>query len=240
MAYLYGRDFYHGNSDFSFNDALVDNDIKFIIHKASEGATWHDPKFKERAKAVFNTDKYLGAYHYCRPENRNTATLEATNFISMILDFKSVVRPFLDIEGGALNPKYVTWFEEFLETMKRFGYTNVGIYCSLSAAKGVLKQIAEDYPVWIAHYNKADEKEGCKHYDNEIITQYDSTTVDKDVWNTDALPERAWSIEGYEKWILEGSSANAGSDGNGGALGFVPTQGEVNLLKTLRNNGVKL
>lgn len=174
---LIGRDLSHHQNKKTFKSVLDDQSIGFIILKATEGKTYTDPTFNERARQVLDSGKLLGAYHYFRPENGNPVSEEWENFKASVETFRGRVRLFLDVEDKAVN--YPLRAEEMLEYMRVFNET-CGIYCSLSPANAQLKGVCKKYPVWLAHYN-GDDTEGCVHYEGEIITQYSSEPIDTDV-----------------------------------------------------------
>lgn len=213
---LHGYDFSHYQSDTVFRKYL-DSNPDFIILKASEGKTWIDHTFVKRANEVVERGIRLGAYHYARPENGNDTVHEVDNFIKQLMQVNIChIRCFLDVEDKAVS--YPSWCRTWLEEFKKRNSDPVGIYCSLSVAKNQLKNVVNEYPLWIAHYSSGD-KEGCKHFDGEIITQWSSKPVDQDV-----------SIDmTMDEWY----GFTSGSDKSEMAI----TDKERELIKYLRNNG---
>lgn len=176
---LHGYDFSHHQSDKVFREYL-DRNPDFVILKATEGRSWVDDKFIERAVEVVKRGIMLGAYHFARPDNGNYYADEVKNFQDTLLRAQlRQCRCFLDVEGKAIG--YGNWCKNWLSEFAKECTYPIGLYCSLSVAKNQLKDIAKNYPLWIAHYTIKDKDSGCAHYDGEIITQWTSNPVDTNV-----------------------------------------------------------
>ena len=182
---LYGCDMSHHQSESIFASALKDQSIDFIILKATEGKTFKDSTFKDRARRVIEAGKFLGAYHYARPENNDYAKDEVDNFMESILSLtipSTEIWSFLDVEGVAVN--YSNWVASFIATASaKYGH-DMGIYSSVSFLNNQLKSVIQltGCPVWVAHYNHKDDspESGCVHFEGESIFQRASTPYDLD------------------------------------------------------------
>lgn len=171
------------------------NKIDFIIEKATEGKTYKDPTFPHNivqgVKRCF--------YHYARPEN-NTPEEEVDNFISTIeMYMKEDSLFFLDWEGTSLKYDF-NWAVKFKNLFESKTGRYLYFYGSLSTF-GKYKDEC-DSKWWIAHYSTLCSN-GCIHSNSNqiIITQWSSTTIDKDVF---PFTESYWkelsrSIKGYVK-----------------------------------------
>ena len=173
---LKGYDTSHHQNDSTFLEAV--NNCDFMIIKATEGKSWVDSKFKERASMLNVKGMLNGFYHYARPDN-NTASQEAEHFYNTIkayLNNKSII--VLDWEGKALNYPF-EWALNFCQIMQQ----KTNRPCIIYASASVVRKYADKYfHWWTAHYNKKCE-DGCTH-DNvsELMVQYTSTPIDCDTF----------------------------------------------------------
>lgn len=87
-----GIDISHHNG--SVNWALLPDSVKFVIHKATEGTNWVDPRFVSNWAALKQKNVKRGAYHYYRPTYNLIA--QAENFYSTAHDTQ--LAPVLDVE----------------------------------------------------------------------------------------------------------------------------------------------
>lgn len=73
-------------------------DMKFVFHKATQGATFKDPAFNTRWQHFKATSLFRGAYHFLTAVD--SAQSQADNFLSFGIDFSkpNVLPPMLDIE----------------------------------------------------------------------------------------------------------------------------------------------
>ena len=213
---MYGCDMSHHQSEAVFQAALKDPNIDFIILKATEGKTYVDPTFQNRMRAVIASGKHVGAYHYCRPENKNTVETEVENFMNTVMaaitassDFLSKIWLFLDAEGEAI--RYAGWVESFLATVSVRYRHPIGLYSSVSHLNNQFKTIASSgrWPIWVAHYNHKDDtpESGCVHFNGESIFQRTSTPYDLDTclveWRGEK-PRTDQTMEAKINAVLEG------------------------------------
>lgn len=225
-----GFDTSHHNGDAVFK-AMLAQKPAFMILKASEGKTFIDSVFSERVELIQNKYPYImiGAYHYVRPENGNTPKDEMDHFMNQIKphDALCTIRPFLDIEGGALSFGNLTaWVKEAIEYVReQYGY-DIGIYASLSVLNNQLREVVKTKkpPIWLAHYNKADEY-GCIHFDGEWITQHTSVPYDCDVLDDTVISLSDWGLP-YAGAVL--------------GQHFICSEGERKLIIALREQGISL
>ena len=141
-------------------DPYLAKDIKtvsFVFIKATEGASFKDRDFKNNWKNAGKTDLRRGAYHFFR--SSKDGEVQARNFISTVGDLRyKDLPPVLDIETihfgcsrELLNQRALQWLKA---VEKRYG-RKPAIYASSSFIKDYLdKEIVENYPVWVAHYEK--------------------------------------------------------------------------------------
>jgi len=131
--------------------------VSFILIKATEGASFKDPDFKDNWRESGKTSLRRGAYHFFRSSKDGEA--QAWNFISTVGDMRlKDLPPVLDIEtihlgcsDELLNQRALKW----LQTVERHYGKKPVVYASSSFIKDHLsKEIYGNYPIWVAHYGK--------------------------------------------------------------------------------------
>ena len=137
------------------------NDIKpvsFVVIKATEGASFKDPDFKDNWRQAGLSGIKRGAYHFFR--SSKDGEIQARNFISTVGDMRlGDLPPVLDIETihigcskQLLNERALQW----LSTVEKHYGKKPVVYASSSFIKDNLsKEISGNYPIWVAHYGKA-------------------------------------------------------------------------------------
>lgn len=179
---LKGYDMSKWQTNTQFNSYLENTD--FIIHKATEGKTYTDPFFKERAKVLKDTPTMLyGFYHFARPDN-NTPQEEVNNFYNVIKDYltdRCII--VLDWEGKALQYSF-DWALTFCKEIEKLCNRPCIIYASAS----VVKKYASRYKYWwTAHYNNVCQN-GCTHDGvEELMVQFTSSPIDTDIFKGNEL-----------------------------------------------------
>ena len=144
--------------DLSHHNQLIEGQAKdfqkaafasgLVILKATEGTTFVDPTYKERARILNALDVSLGSYHFARPSpSRNPdpeerAVREAQHFNSVRKPGKS----FLDWEYhlADIPQAYADrWIAKFLTIVP-----DCIVYCSWSTAQ----RLAGNFPLWVARW----------------------------------------------------------------------------------------
>ncbi len=132
--------------------------VSFVFIKATEGVSLVDRDFRKNWKAAGRSGLRRGAYHFFRSSKDGKAQAEL--FIKTVGDLRfKDLPPVLDIEtihrGGSrkrLNEEALEW----LETIERHYGKKPIVYAGSSFAKDYLSPgITDNYPIWIAHYEKA-------------------------------------------------------------------------------------
>lgn len=177
---LIGGDVSHWNYPFEVGFA------EFQIFKATEGASYIDPRFFEYIKNVDWTEP-VGVYHFIRVDNRyrgNTPQKEAENFVNTILKAGILGKVMLicDFEGASVSVKdsenYVLTFLSTVEVMT--GIKPI-IYVSASVAKKLKRIKNAGYELWVAHYNVKAPDSGC--WDKWLMWQFTSLPFDLNLFN---------------------------------------------------------
>lgn len=184
---LLGCDISHHN--YPFNGAFGD----FQIHKATEGRTFIDSRFKEWYIARKESPRKSGAYHFMsKPENWR-AELEHFETVLREVKFKGIVA--LDLEDNALTTairerggieSVLNWMAHCTTELNctPFLYTN-------TFGTNKLDIRLADYPVWIASYNKKSPEMNGKWKEKQkgyyavpwFIWQFTNTPFDMDITN---------------------------------------------------------
>ena len=131
--------------------------VSFVFIKATEGVSMVDKDFKRNWQDAGRSGLRRGAYHFFRSSKDGDA--QARLFIKTVGDLRfKDLPPVLDIEtihrGGSrkrLNEEALKWLRIIED---HYGKKPI-VYAGASFAKDYLsKDITENYPVWIAHYEK--------------------------------------------------------------------------------------
>lgn len=185
MFKLLGNDISHYQKQGFCDDVSAD----FIIAKATEGRTFKDGNYLIYNYVCAKRNIMFGAYHYARPENKNTPQNEASNLISAVDDGDTTPTFIaLDVEGSALNVSGLeNWCTEWINNVKSVLNVPVYLYVQASAYNKV-KNVQNHDGFWIAHYDndlfcdKTCAKFGIPK-EQVVVKQYTSTagTLDCDV-----------------------------------------------------------
>lgn len=186
-----GIDVSHHNDLGQLLTKIKPNDRKFIIIKATEGKTWHDPNCTlNTAMAKAETD-LIGFYHYARPELNNPIE-EAENFLNSQCVADNIGKAILalDWEGEALHCP-LSWALRWL----RHVYKETGVkplfYCSAWYTIKLDALMSEGYGLWVAHHTGL-SKPFIGKYPFWAIWQYSSTGYDHDKFNGTAQQFRKY------------------------------------------------
>lgn len=182
----------------NINFANVKKDgIQIVYIKASQGNDYIDPYFERNYTKAKNIGLKVGVYHFLTARNIEEAIDEADFFCSVISNKNIDCKLAMDFEVfGRLNKKEINDISfKFLERVQEKTGKEVVIYSDSYNAKRVFnKELAKQYPVWIAEYdvNKPNSNE---KWNNWIGFQYTDKGrvngikdfVDKDYYTSDIL-----------------------------------------------------
>lgn len=153
--------------------------VSFVFIKATEGVSMVDKDFKRNWQDAGRSGLRRGAYHFFWSSKDGEA--QARLFIKTVGDLRfKDLPPVLDIEtihrGGSmkkLNEEALKW----LETIEGHYGKKPIVYTGSSFARDWLsKRITDNYPVWIAHYEK-----DRPDFDGWIFWQFTDKAVVKGV-----------------------------------------------------------
>lgn len=176
---LYGVDVSMHNMQGGIDSQRARKEADFVIIKASEGATWKDKTIGTWVN--YCQGKTLGFYHYARPENGNSPTAEAGNFLEAISPYmENGAILALDWEGKALQTSY-HWIEKWLTQVMMYYQGTPLIYIQQSALDLVPPLNECNYGLWVAQWNnKPALVDTARKW---AFHQYDSDGIDRDYFN---------------------------------------------------------
>lgn len=178
---------WQGNIDFG---EVARAGIEVVYIRASEGRGYVDPYFRENYEKAKVNGLRTGFYHFLTATNVAEAKEEAEFFVSNIKGLEPDCRLAMDFE--VFNGLDVSAINEisrvFLETVENLSGKECVIYSDAYNARTVFsKELAEDYPIWVADYFVEEPESndkwkfwvGFQYSDRGIINGIDGN-VDRD------------------------------------------------------------
>lgn len=169
--------------------------IKFVYIKATEGATFVDPRMDENYRGAKAAGLKVGFYHFATPGRGNDYALESKHYIKTVKNYKVDLPHVLDIEvtNGLKAVELTRFAKSWLETVQA-ALGPVMIYTGASFAKTYLGKELGKYPLWVAHYgvntpmaNNTWSRWACFQYSQEgriagINERVDLDEMDRDFY----------------------------------------------------------
>lgn len=153
-----GLDVSHWNNELNVRERLREDMDRFMIIKASEGATYRDIQRNNYAKIADEFGLVKGFYHYARPET-NPVESEVRNFLDSIAGMEKHSLLALDWEGKALDCTGY-WAKQWLDMV----YKETGIKPLLYVQESALDKVAMcaegDYGLWVAKWGSKKPNKG--------------------------------------------------------------------------------
>lgn len=143
---------YQGDIDYT---RVKQDGIEVVYIKASEGTTLEDPFFKTNYNNAKANELKIGFYHFVRARSEEEAVREAEFFAKVISGTSPDCRLAIDFEVfGSLTKEEVNNISlVFLRKLEELTNKECVVYSDASNAKEVFsKEIAGNYPLWIAEY----------------------------------------------------------------------------------------
>lgn len=178
---------WQGNIDFG---EVARAGIEVVYIRASEGRGYVDPYFRENYEKAKANGLRTGFYHFLTATNVAEAKEEAEFFVSNIKGLEPDCRLAMDFE--VFNGLDVSAINEisrvFLETVENLSGKECVIYSDAYNAREVFsKELADDYPIWVADYFVEEPESndkwkfwvGFQYSDRGIINGIDGN-VDRD------------------------------------------------------------
>lgn len=176
---LYGYDVSHWNTH-------TPNDMDFLIVKASEGETYHDPAFNRHLNAVrMHQIDLVGAYHYAKTNTDVEKNVD--NFIKAISsrpEFKKSMILALDIEGEDIRRQNAwEWVLKWCQLVYERTKIRPVVYTSASYTSKMKSLYDNNFGLWVAHWGV--NKPSIKVYPFYTLWQYSNGNgkLDADVFN---------------------------------------------------------
>lgn len=182
---------YQGN--ISWEMLVKDNQLSFVIAKATEGKNDIDPTFKYNWLEINKMKLVKGAYHFYI--NEDDPLLQANLYLEAVKFQKKDLPPILDVEGFSIKRKSENLKENcllWLERVKKSTGKMPIIYSNYSFFNEQLNDTAfTKYPIWIAEYNSLQKPKVPKLWNdwlfwqksNNYILNGISGDVDYDIFN---------------------------------------------------------
>lgn len=155
---IHGIDISHYQGDIDWEllqNAMIEKcPVRFVLIKATEGASRIDPKFKDNFEQAQEYGFIRGAYHFW--SNKTSARDQAYFFLSKVNLEDGDLPPVLDVEHKPKN-KTVEEFQRdvltWLHIVEDRYHAKPIIYTYYKFKMAYLNtSVFDDYPYWIAHY----------------------------------------------------------------------------------------
>ena len=143
---------WQGNIDFG---EVARAGIEVVYIRASEGRGYVDPYFRENYEKAKANGLRTGFYHFLTATNEAEAKEEAEFFVSNIKGLEPDCRLAMDFEVfDGLDVSTINEISRvFLETVEKLSGKECVIYSDAYNARAVFsKELADDYPIWVADY----------------------------------------------------------------------------------------
>lgn len=141
-------DLSHWNNEVHFG--LVKRDgIIAVIHKATQGVKYVDPRYETRQIAAKKKGLLWGAYHFGCNSNGHD---QAEHFLKTVGNTSKTLL-VLDLEYNGNNSMTLNQVETFLKTIKTKTKNPIIIYSSYYFLKKYASPFLATFSLWIASYN---------------------------------------------------------------------------------------
>jgi lysozyme len=166
---IYGIDLSHHQDKIDW-PSLREQEVTFAFIKASEGVNMQDRHFKKHWQGAKSQQILRGAYHFFLPVR--SAREQADNFISQVKLEEGDLPPVLDVEvtNHKSSEEIREGVQEWLNLVEAHYKVRPIIYTGNHFYKTHLAGYFDDYPLWIAHYNRK-ELDKKKHF-NWVFWQH--------------------------------------------------------------------
>lgn len=137
------------------NQGMIDKcPIRFVMIKATEGASRIDPQFKSNFSQALDYGFTRGAYHFY--SIHSTAKAQADFFIKNVELKRGDLPPVLDVEHkpeSQTNEQFKASVLEWLNIVEeRYGVKPIIYTYYKFKMKYLSDEVFDQYPYWIAHY----------------------------------------------------------------------------------------
>lgn len=151
---VYGIDVSHhqGKIDWSKVSQWREKNIQFVYIKATEGATYSDPRYKENIEAARANEFLTGSYHYFRTSSEPKDQFK--NFLQNVNAAQQDLIPLVDVEEmkNWKSEEFHEKLQEFLDLAEDHYGRKPMIYTVNTFYNKHLKGRYERYPLLIGRY----------------------------------------------------------------------------------------
>ena len=161
---------WQGTIDYSL---VKESGIDVVYIRSSEGNNYIDPYFRDNYEGAKENGLKVGFYHYLTARTTNEARTQAEFFVSVVKGTSPDCRLAMDFESfGYLNITEINEISEvFLSEVERLSGKDVVIYSdAFNAANTFSRELASQYPVWVADYFVSEPANG--NWDTWVGFQY--------------------------------------------------------------------
>lgn len=158
--------------------------MDFICHKLTEGKTFTDPKAIARAQ-MFKGEKPTFWYHLVRPDNGNTPSEEAANYVSKLAQIEKYgsFGLALDLECNYVPygapEKTLQWLKELVSNIRKVYPKPVVMYMGdLYPDRWYTELAAVGAEFWIAYWSSHAPKHNWLMWQN--TSKYEGENLDHD------------------------------------------------------------
>ena len=150
---MHGIDVSHYQKEIDW-ELVLSQSIDFVYIKASEGQEMKDKRFARNWKALEGKEVRRGAYHFFRPTVDVPKQVE--NYISAVRLKLGDLPPALDVEvlDGVSSSDLREGMEVWLAAIEKHYNIRPIIYTNQDFYQEHLSGYFEEYPLWIARYNR--------------------------------------------------------------------------------------
>lgn len=147
-----GLDVSRHQKDIDWEEVAKDKNVKYVYVKATEGATFVDPRYYANIEGAHRVGIKVGAYHFLRTGTRVQDQFD--NFTRTVKKNEQDLIPLLDVEvkQGWSNQQLRDSVKLFLDLLEDYYGCKPMIYTSSSFFNTILGRAFVEYPLFIARY----------------------------------------------------------------------------------------
>ena len=147
-----GIDVSRHQKDIDWDEVARDKNIKYAYIKATEGATFVDPRYRANIEGARRVGIKVGAYHFLRTGTK--VEDQFNNFTNTVKKGEQDLIPLLDVEvkQGWTNQQLRDSVKVFLDLLEEHYGCKPMIYTSSSFFNTILGRAFAEYPLFIARY----------------------------------------------------------------------------------------
>ena len=147
-----GIDVSRHQKDIDWEEVARDKNVKYVYVKATEGATFVDPRYRANIEGAHRAGIKVGAYHFLRTGTRIQDQFD--NFTTNVSKGEMDLIPLLDVEvkQGWSNQQLRDSVMVFLQMLEEHYGCKPMIYTSSSFFNTILGRAFAEYPLFIARY----------------------------------------------------------------------------------------